>query len=96
MGSTSFHVRGRGCAQSLFSSSHGAGRRLSRTNARRQLSVKDVKRILPSPYLEDGQLQRLVDEATPAYKDVHRVIKSQTELVAVVRRLDPIFTYKGL
>ncbi len=46
MGTRSYHVEGRGCAEALCSSAHGAGRRLSRTDARRALSARDVTREL--------------------------------------------------
>jgi tRNA-splicing ligase RtcB len=95
MGTRSFHVEGRGCAEALGSSAHGAGRRLSRTDARRKLSVRDVSRELRGVWFDHRLAAGLREEVPSAYKDVDRVLKAQHELVRILRRLRPILCFKG-
>jgi tRNA-splicing ligase RtcB len=95
MGTHSFHVEGRGCAEALASSAHGAGRRLSRTNARRQLSAKDVTRELRGVWFDHRLAPGLREEAPSAYKDVDAVVRAERDLVRVVRRLRPVLSFKG-
>jgi tRNA-splicing ligase RtcB len=96
MGTASYHVEGRGCAEALASSAHGAGRRLSRTDARRALSARDVTRELDGVWFDRRIAAGLREEAPSAYKDVHSVIRAQAELVRIVRRLRPALSFKGV
>jgi tRNA-splicing ligase RtcB (3'-phosphate/5'-hydroxy nucleic acid ligase) len=96
MGTHSFHVEGRGCAEALSSSAHGAGRRLSRTEARRRLSAKDVSRELRGVWFDHRLAPRLAEEAPSAYKDIDAVLRAQHELVRIVRRLRPVLCFKGV
>jgi tRNA-splicing ligase RtcB len=96
MGSRSFHVEGRGCTEAFSSSAHGAGRRLSRTDARRTLSARDVTRELRGVWFDHRIAAGLREEAPSAYKDVEAVMRAQHDLVRVVRRLRPILSYKGI
>jgi tRNA-splicing ligase RtcB len=96
MGSLSFHVEGRGCTAALSSSAHGAGRRLSRTDARRTLSARDVTRELRGVWFDHRIAAGLREEAPSAYKDVEAVMRAQHDLVRVVRRLRPILSFKGI
>lgn len=93
MGTESFHTEGRGNAPSLCSSSHGAGRALSRDEARRTISAREVRRQMGET-LYDESLD-LREEAPGAYKDVSAVLRAQSELVKRVRKLKPILCYKG-
>ncbi len=95
MGSWSFHVAGRGCAASLCSSSHGAGRRLARGDAMRTISRRDLERDLAAVFFERQLASRLLDEAPTAYKDISAVMRAQRDLVRIVRRLRPVLAYKG-
>lgn len=95
MGTHSFHVRGRGCAEALSSSAHGAGRRLSRTDARRLVTTRDVARELRGVWYDHRLAPGLREEAPSAYKDIGRVLRAQHELVRVVRRLRPLLSFKG-
>ena len=70
MGTHSFHVEGRGCAAALSSSAHGAGRRMSRTDARRTVSAKDVARELRGVWFDHRLAAGLREEAPSAYKDI--------------------------
>lgn len=96
MGTHSFHVEGRGCEEALASSAHGAGRRLSRTDARRRLSTKDVTRELRGVWFDHRLAPRLREEAPSAYKDIDDVLRAQHELVRIVRRLRPVLCFKGV
>ena len=95
MGTRSFHVEGRGCEEALSSSAHGAGRRLSRTDARRTLSARDVARELRRVFYDHRRAASLREEAPSAYKDVDAVLRAQHDLVRVVRRLRPLLSFKG-
>lgn len=96
MGTHSFHVEGRGCAAALCSSAHGAGRRLSRTDARRRLSAKDVTRELRGVWFDHRLAAGLREEAPSAYKDIDAVLRAEHELVRIVRRVRPLLCFKGV
>ena len=95
MGSRSFHVEGRGHPEALASSAHGAGRRLSRTEARRTLSARDVLRELRGVLFDHRLAAALREEAPSAYKDIDQVLRAQHDLVRIVRRLRPVLSFKG-
>jgi len=94
MGTCSFHVVGRGCVESLRTCSHGAGRRLSRSQAR-QLAERDVARELKDIWFDRRYLSTLREEAPSAYKDVGAVLRAQRDLVRITRQLQPMLVYKG-
>lgn len=95
MGASTFHVTGRGCSASLCSSSHGAGRALSRTEARRVMHARRFRREMRGVWFDPRMERRLFDEAPSAYKNIRQVMKAQRELTRVVRRLEPVVVYKG-
>jgi tRNA-splicing ligase RtcB len=95
MGSPSFHVTGRGHCESLCSSSHGAGRVMSRTEARRAISAKGFAEQMTGIWFDHRIANRLRDEAPQAYKDIGAVMRAQRALTRIVRRLDPVLVYKG-
>ena len=95
MGAVSFHVRGRGCALALGSSAHGAGRLMSRTEARRRVSARELQRQMAGIWYDYRQAERLRDEAPCAYKDIRAVARAQRELVTIARVLRPVLNYKG-
>ncbi len=95
MGTPSFHVRGRGNADALWSSSHGAGRIMSRSEARAQISVAELERQAKGVWFNRRIGRRLVDEAPAAYKNINKVMRAQRELTRIVRQLKPILSYKG-
>lgn len=96
MGGMTFHVVGRGVELSLRSSSHGAGRRLSRGEARRYLTPESVRRQLREvcydPRLAKGDL---CEEAPDAYRDITKVMRAQGELVSIMQRLRTVVCHKG-
>ncbi len=95
MGSPSYHVEGRGMPASLWSSSHGAGRLMSRDAARRAISVSELERQVGGVYFDHRQARRLRDEAPGAYKDITAVMRAQRELTRIVRELWPVLSFKG-
>ena len=96
MGTASYHVVGRGCAESMNSASHGAGRALSRSDARSSVSVKALRRQMGSVFFDGNKAAAIRDEAPSAYKDIRRVMKAQRELVKIVRMVKPLISYKGV
>jgi tRNA-splicing ligase RtcB len=95
MGTSSFHVLGRGCEEALCSSSHGAGRRLSRSEARQCVSMRDVERELKRVWFDHRLANALREESPSAYKDIHAVMRAQRELTRVAREMQPVLSYKG-
>ena len=93
MGTRSFIVRGKGCADSFCSCSHGAGRRMSRTEAKNTFSVKDHE--LATQGVECRKDKEVIDETPAAYKDVDKVIEAQRELVDVVHTLHAVLCVRG-
>ncbi len=96
MGTASYHVSGRGVAASLTSSSHGAGRRFSRTEARRRISARAVVSQLGAVWFDHRAADALRDEAPTAYKPIDAVMRAQADLTRVVRRVRPRLSYKGV
>lgn len=96
MATHTYHVEGRGERDALASSSHGAGRRLSRGAARAKISRKDLARQLADVWIDQRSAGRLVDEAPAAYKDIDTVMRAQRDLVRIVRRVRPVLCYKGV
>ncbi|HEY4239476.1 MAG TPA: RtcB family protein [Kofleriaceae bacterium] len=96
MGTASYHTVGRGVPEALSSSSHGAGRKLSRTEARRRISVRELTERLRGVWFDRGIAERLRDESPDAYKDIDKVMRAQTELTRIVRRVRPRLSYKGV
>jgi tRNA-splicing ligase RtcB len=93
MGSKSYVVRGLGNPHSFESASHGAGRRMSRTQARRRYSVRDLE--LQTKGVECRKDRGVLDEAPKAYKNIDRVMEQQADLVEVVAELKQVVCVKG-
>jgi len=87
MASPGFVVRGRGQAASLNSASHGAGRAMSRTAAKNQFRWSAVKPVLAAANVR--LLSAGLDEVPGAYKDIHRVMAAQADLVDVIATFHP-------
>jgi tRNA-splicing ligase RtcB (3'-phosphate/5'-hydroxy nucleic acid ligase) len=96
MGSLSFHVEGRGHEAALCSSAHGAGRALSRTAARGQVTEREFRRQMEGVWYDSRKTEKLRDEAPSAYKDIRSVLRAQKEMVKVIRTLRPVLNYKGV
>ncbi len=82
-----FIVRGKGNPISLNSASHGAGRQMSRTKAKNSITPKELKQLLAKK--EVTLIGGGLDEAPMAYKDIHKVMACQTDLVDVVGTFTP-------
>ena len=95
-GTRSFLVKGKGEPQSFQSCSHGAGRVMSRTQARKTLDLKEVVRSLDERGILHAIRRRSdLDEAPESYKDIDEVMQNQTDLVEVQIELRPLAVIKG-
>lgn len=93
MGAKSFIVRGLGNPQSFNSCSHGAGRKMSRTQATKQFTVEDL--TAQTEGVECRKDKGVLDEIPSAYKDIDVVMENQKDLVEVVAQLKQIMCVKG-
>jgi tRNA-splicing ligase RtcB len=95
MGTSSYIVRGLGNAASFESCSHGAGRRLSRTKARKRFGATDLADRMAGRTWNADRAAALVDEIPDAYKDIDQVMADQADLVEVQHTLHQVLNYKG-
>jgi tRNA-splicing ligase RtcB len=93
MGARSFIVRGLGNAESFESCSHGAGRRMSRTEARKRFTVADHEAATAG--VECRKDAEVIDETPAAYKDIDAVMEAQRDLVEIVHTLKQVVCVKG-
>jgi tRNA-splicing ligase RtcB len=93
MGTKSYIVRGLGNPRSFESASHGAGRRMSRSQARKRFTVRDLKDQTAG--VECRKDPGVIDEAPKAYKNIDAVMKQQDDLVEIVAELKQIVCVKG-
>ena len=93
MGARSCIVRGKGNEKSYRSCAHGAGRRMSRTAARRQFSRDDL--VNQTMGVECRKDKGVIDEIPAAYKDIDQVMENQTDLVETVHTLKQVLCVKG-
>jgi tRNA-splicing ligase RtcB len=96
MGGKTAIVRGLGNELSYSSSAHGAGRRMSRGRARREVTVEDFKKAMHGRAWQVADAENLVDESPQAYKDLDQVLRDQKDLTEVVHELRGILSYKGV
>jgi len=96
MGTRSFHVVGRGCEAALRSSSHGAGRSMSRSAARQAISNRQFEREMKGVWHDLRRSRQLRDEAPSAYKEIGQVMRAQRELTRIIRELRPVLCFKGV
>jgi tRNA-splicing ligase RtcB len=95
-GSKSYIVRGLGNPQSFQSCSHGAGRRMGRKQAQRELDFEhEIKRLNDQGIVHGIRNVKDLDEAAGAYKDIEEVMRNQTDLVEVREELTPLGVIKG-
>jgi RNA-splicing ligase RtcB len=95
MGTRSYIVRGKGAAASWKSCSHGAGRRHSRTQAKKLFTTADLAHQMEGKVWLAKRAKALVDEIPSAYKDIDQVMADQTDLVEVLHTLRQVLNYKG-
>jgi tRNA-splicing ligase RtcB len=93
MGAKSFIVKGKGNAESYCSCSHGAGRLMSRTKAKKQFTVDDL--VQQTAGIECRKDNGVIDEIPGAYKPIDEVMKQQSDLVEIVATLRQVVCVKG-
>ena len=93
MGAKSFIVRGLGNDQSFHSCSHGAGRKMSRTKARKSFTLGDLNSQTSG--VECRKDDGVLDEIPGAYKDIDEVMANQSDLIEIVAQLKQIMCVKG-
>lgn len=93
MGAKSYIVTGKGNSDSFCSCAHGAGRKMSRTEARQAFTVEDLKQQTAGVQCKKDN--SVLDEIPGAYKDIDQVMLNQSDLVEVVHTLKQIITIKG-
>jgi tRNA-splicing ligase RtcB len=93
MGARSYIVRGKGNPESFCSCAHGAGRRMSRSEAKRRFSRADLE--AQTQGVECRKDKGVLDEIPGAYKDLDRVMADQIDLVEVVHTLKQVVCVKG-
>lgn len=93
MGTGSYVVKGLGNERGFCSASHGAGRRMSRSKAKRTFTTEDL--VAQTAGVECRKDRGVLDEIPGAYKDLDSVIEAQTDLVEVVARLTTLMCVKG-
>lgn len=93
MGAKSFIVKGKGNAESFCSCSHGAGRKMSRGEAKRTFTVED--HIKATEGVECRKDKEVIDETPAAYKDIDAVMLAQSDLVDVLHTLRQVLCVKG-
>jgi tRNA-splicing ligase RtcB len=93
MGERSFIVRGKGNADSFHSCSHGAGRAMSRTEAKKRFSIED--HVAATIGVECRKDADVIDETPSAYKNIDAVMEAQSDLVEIVHTLKQVICVKG-
>jgi tRNA-splicing ligase RtcB len=93
MGAKSFIVRGKGNPESFESCSHGAGRAMSRTAAKKRFTLEDHARATEG--IECRKDAEVIDETPAAYKSIDAVMAAQSDLVDVVHTLKQVVVVKG-
>ena len=96
MGTRSYVVEGLGSAASYTSCSHGAGRRMSRSRARAELTVESLREAMGDREWLSGQAEALLDEHPSSYKDIDAVMADQVDLARPLHTLRQVLNYKGL
>jgi tRNA-splicing ligase RtcB (3'-phosphate/5'-hydroxy nucleic acid ligase) len=95
MGTRSYIVAGKGNEASWTSCSHGAGRRYSRTRAKKLYTAADLAEQMRGKVWLSRRAEALVDEIPTAYKDIDQVMADQSDLVEVRHTLHQVLNYKG-
>lgn len=95
MGTGTYIVRGKGNTLSWNSCSHGAGRKMSRNQARKTFSEADITEAMQGRTWQSGSAKDLIDEIPASYKSIESVMADQTDLVTVEHVLHQVLNYKG-
>jgi tRNA-splicing ligase RtcB len=89
-------TRGVGNPLSFNTSSHGAGRRLSRGQAKRELDVESLNKAMEGRAWLKDDAESLLDEHPEAYKDLNQVMEDQADLTQPVTFLEAVLNFKGV
>ncbi len=95
MGTRSYIVTGLGDTASYTSCSHGAGRRMSRSQAKRDLTVESLHAAMGGRTWNADRAEALLDEHPASYKSIDQVMEDQRDLVSVQHVLTQVLNYKG-
>lgn len=95
MGTATYIVSGKGSAASYNSCSHGAGRRMSRSQAKRTFTLESLEEAMVGKAW-NRDAKALLDEHPDSYKDIDQVMADQEDLVTVEHTLHQILNYKGV
>lgn len=96
MGTKSYIGRGLGNPASYNSCSHGAGRKMSRSRAKKELDLESFVASMAGKSWNSAQAQSLLDEDPRSYKDIDQVMEDQKDLVEPLHELTQILNYKGV
>jgi len=91
----SFLVEGKGNKDFISSSSHGAGRALSRSKAREKLNVDSFKKEMESSGVVGNFSSSSIDEAPEAYKNIYKVLDMQKKSIKIINHLKPFINWQG-
>jgi len=86
-------VQGKGNPKFLNSSSHGAGRCLSRKVAKKQITIEQFKKAMKG--IKGNISEKIIDEAPMAYKDIDKVMDAQKPSVKIIKKIKPLINWKG-
>lgn len=86
--------RGRGCAEWNYSAPHGAGRLMSRDQARQSIALEDFEESMQG-IVSSTVCQATIDESPFAYKDYAEIMEIVQDTVEIVERIVPVFNYKA-
>lgn len=88
-----FLVVGLGNSKFLNSSSHGAGRSLSRKQAKEKISMEDFKKSMQG--IQGTVSMKTLDESPMAYKDINKVMEAQKKSIKTIKEIKPLINWKG-
>jgi len=89
----SFLVKGKANPKFLSSSSHGAGRKMSRTLAKKEITLQQFKESMKG--IKGTIVKEIIDESPMAYKDINKVMKAQEKSVKIIKQIKPLINWKG-
>jgi len=86
-------VEGKGNPKFLYSSSHGAGRALSRKSAKKKITFEEFRKSMEG--IKANVFEKIIDEAPMAYKDMDKVMEAQKNSVKIIKHIKPLINWKG-
>jgi len=86
-------IEGKGNAKFLYSSSHGAGRAMSRHCAKKEITMEQFRESMKG--IKGNISEAILDESPHAYKDIEKVMNAQKESVKIIKKIKPLINWKG-